>query len=106
MLTGWNTKQSIQGNHLIVPGASCDQSSFQSEVAGLYALALVVLLVCAHLNIMSWSVEIGCDGKEALYWCFSPIFVPMPAHVHYDLIVATRTLKDLCPIQWTYCHVK
>jgi hypothetical protein len=91
---------------LVVPGHPQDQSSFRSELAGLYALVIVIDALCNYQKISSGSVEIACDGKEALYRCLSPEFVPTPADPHYDLIVACHNIRDRCPIQWRFRHVK
>jgi hypothetical protein len=91
---------------LVVPGHSLDQSAFRSELAGLYGLVTAVDSICKFFQLCSGSVEIACDGKEALHRCFSPSFVPSPTDQHYDLIEAIHSIKNRCPVQWHFRHVK
>ncbi len=91
---------------LVVPGHPDDQSSYRSELAGLYVMILMVHDICLQYGLMDGGIEIGCDGQEALYRCFSPDFHPSPSDSHYDLLAAAHTLRDQCPITWSYRHVK
>ena len=101
ILTDGTTAHRAHGE-FIVPGLPSNQSSYRSELAGIYALVLAISTLCTHYKLMSGAVEIGCDGKEALHRCFCSTFVPSPMHDHYDLIVATRALISSCPIRWAY----
>jgi hypothetical protein len=91
---------------LVVPGHPDDQNSYRSELAGLYAMILMVSNICCQYGLTEGAIEIGCDGQEALYRCFSPDFHPTPTDSHYDLLAAAHTLRDTCPITWSYRHVK
>ena len=50
----------------ILPGFPSDQSAYRSEIGGIYALVLVVDIIKDMWNIKSGSIEIGCDGLNAL----------------------------------------
>jgi hypothetical protein len=91
---------------LVVPGHPDDQNSYRSELAGIYAMVMILHNICQHFGITTGGVEIGCDGQEALYRCFSPVFHPTPSNPHYDLLAAVHTLRDQCSIQWSFRHVK
>jgi hypothetical protein len=90
----------------VVPGDPTSQSSFRSEVAGIFAIATMVKAVCDEFGLTSGSVEVGCDGKEALYRCFSPDFHPKHSIADFDLLTSTRSVLHSCPISWRHRHVK
>ena len=66
ILTAGTTDHHAHGE-LIVPGLPGDQSSYHSELAGLYSLVLAISTICTYFNLLSGMVEISCDGKEALF---------------------------------------
>jgi hypothetical protein len=105
ILGGHNIPDEIIGKN-IVPGHSEDQSSFRSELSGLFGIASMVAVLCEQYDIQSGGVEVGCDGKEALRRCFEDDFSPSPSDAHFDLIVATRTMLSRSPIRWQFRHVK
>ena len=49
-----------------VPGHGSDQSAYRSELAGIYAIVLVVEVIKDIWSISSGGILIGCDGKAAL----------------------------------------
>ena len=105
VLEGQQPMGRIVGDTL-VPGAPDAQSAFRSELTGLFSIAIMVQSLCEFYSITSGTVEIGCDGLEALHRTCSPHFHPAPTDAHYDLITATRSVMASCPIQWLYRHVK
>ena len=48
------------------PGQVREQGSYRSELAGQYALATMVNLLCSFFDITSGQVVIACDGLSAL----------------------------------------
>jgi len=102
---GPGSSDHVQGCN-VVPGSPADQSAFRSELSGLYAIAVMTKCLCDQYCITAGSIEVGCDGQEALYRCFSPDFRPSPSHAHYDLIVATRRMLACCPVLWKSRHIK
>jgi hypothetical protein len=51
---------------LASPGISEDQSSFCSELAGLYGIIMMVQAICHQFRITSGGIEVGCNGLIAL----------------------------------------
>ena len=49
-----------------VPGHGSDQSAYRSELAGIYAMVLVVEVIKDIWSISGGGILIGCDGKAAL----------------------------------------
>ena len=100
-----NPALELRGN-CIVPGRPSDQSAFRSEVAGLFSLCHMVRIICEYYNIIHGQIQVGCDGKEALYRVLSPDFEPSPRDAHFDLIIATRAAIASTTIKWSYRWVK
>ncbi len=51
---------------VVVPGSAKDQSAYRSELAGIYTIVLFTMKLCDFYQIMTGSVELGCDGQPAL----------------------------------------
>jgi hypothetical protein len=90
----------------IVPGAPESQSSYRSEAAGLYCIAIVVKAICEAFHITQGSVAIGCDGITALQNCTNEKWRMRMSQADLDMIVATRKVMSECPIDWVAEHVK
>ena len=90
----------------IVPGSAAAQCAYRSELTGLYSIAVMVHCLSTYYKITQGTMEIGCDGLEALHRACSTDFHPAPTDAHYDLIIATRSVMASCPIHWLYRHVK
>ena len=89
ILVNREENQELVGD-LVIPGAPSDQSSLRSELAGLYAIVLMVSTVCQHHDITGGTVTVACDGLKALYRCFSAEFHPSPTDSGYDLLVTSH----------------
>ena len=51
---------------VVVPEYASDQSAYRSEIAGIYAMVLVVEMIKVVWELSVGGILIGCDGKEAL----------------------------------------
>jgi hypothetical protein len=51
---------------LILPGQPSDQSAFRSELAGLYAMITLVHLLVEYYEVQHGTIELACDGNQAL----------------------------------------
>jgi hypothetical protein len=89
---------------VISPGVAQDQSSYRTELAGIYSIAFIVMKICQFYHVHEGSVTIGCDGLSALGQVFDA-HVDVEASCH-DLILATRRVLQESPIEWKYVHVK
>jgi hypothetical protein len=52
------------------PGRMDDQSSFRSEIGGIYAMAVAIELLRKFFHISNGSVSFVCDCEAALYYIF------------------------------------
>ena len=50
----------------LVPGYGSDQSAYRSEIAGIYAMVLIVEMIKEVWGLTKGGILLGCDGKEAL----------------------------------------
>jgi hypothetical protein len=93
---------------LATPGIPEDQSSFCSELAGLYRIVMMVQAVCHQFGITSGGIEVGCDGLIALQRAFGEDFMVTPdiKDSDYDLLSATRKILAESPVIWTWRHVE
>jgi hypothetical protein len=55
---------------VITPGHGHDQSTYRSELAGIYSIMVLVHHLCTWFNIDQGSTELGCDGQSVLDKCF------------------------------------
>jgi hypothetical protein len=88
-----------------VPGPIKDGDSHRCELAGLYAIALIIDGITTLYNITSGSIQIACDNIQAIE-VFEPSFHPNPTEQNFDLVNALWRLIQTSPIQWKHEHVK
>jgi hypothetical protein len=88
----------------VVPGHPDDQRAYRSELAGLFAIVLLVNLLCSWAGILSGAIEIGCDGLSALSKSFDS-WPLEPADPHFDMLSSLRSMIASSPITWTTRHV-
>ena len=50
----------------LVPGYGSDQSAYRSEIAGIYAMVVIVEMIKEVWGLTKGGILIGCDGQEAL----------------------------------------
>jgi hypothetical protein len=92
---------------LVTPGNAEDQSSYRSELSGIFGVVVMVHLVCEHFAIKDGSIEVGCDCESALRQVFGkgPNFEPGTKDTDYDLQSAIRKMLENSPITWKWRHV-
>jgi hypothetical protein len=88
-----------------VPGPIKDGDSHRCKVAGIYAVALLVMAICKHYNIHKGTITMACDNTQALQ-LFDPEYLPDPSHKNFDIINATWHLLQQTNITWIGDHVK
>jgi hypothetical protein len=90
----------------VVPGLLEVQSSFRSELAGLFRQVILINATCTVHNITSGAIESGCDGKVALEKASQFDEQVDTNGQHFDLISAIHTAIRNSPVTWTFRHVK
>ena len=95
-----------------IPGATSGQSSYRSELGGLYGIvhcltALISFFLGDTAAAFSGSINTGCDGAIALTNCFSPGKGFTSSNSDYDLIIAIRRrLRQYPELSWQPQHIK
>ena len=89
-----------------IPGPPVAQSSFRSELGGLYAILMVVRHVVRHFPSATGTISFATDSQAVLDRCFN---YPRPVDVSFaswDLVSLCRELLDSMPlIRWHSFHV-
>jgi hypothetical protein len=92
----------------VIPGLAAAQSSYRSELGGLYGIVCVVETLTSNYGLTSGSITIGCDGKEALYQSLSDTGPVSPRASDFDVITAIRRKVARSPItfhtKWVEGH--
>jgi hypothetical protein len=64
-----NEAEQWAGLH-VTPGRKDDQSSFRSEIGGIYAITVAIELICKFFHTSNGSVSFRIDYEAALYYIF------------------------------------
>ena len=101
-----HTDHSTISAGLAVPGPKKSQSSYRSELAGVYAIIKAVRLLVQKYRLTRGSVQIGCDNISVL----KRVFVNLkPASVRddcWDLLTLVQHELSLIPqINWNWRHI-
>jgi hypothetical protein len=95
--------QRIQ-DQVVAPGSTEDQSSFRSELTGIYTTITFVKALCEYYVITQGPLEFACNGLSALTQVFghSIITTKDPG---YDIILAARKARSKSPVIWKTRHI-
>lgn len=88
------------------PGTWKDQSTYRSELTGIYSIMVCVKNLCEFYNITAGSIELGCDGQSALDKAFNYVALIKVEDSNYDLLASIRNLWANSPIQWKFRYIK
>jgi len=104
VIEGEDSTNRILGTN-VVPGPIDEGDSHRCEVAGIYAVALIVKALAKQHNITTGSITMACDNQQALQ-LFDTEYLPDPSHKNFDIVHATWSLLQTTPIHWIGDHVK
>jgi hypothetical protein len=82
----------------VVPGSKLSQSSYRSELGGLFGIVCATANIVDLHNVARGSITVGCDGSEALWQAISAKGPVSPRASDFDLITAIRTKIAKSPI--------
>jgi hypothetical protein len=88
----------------VVPGDLDDQSSFWSELAGIFGIVTMATALCEVYSISEGSICVGCDREIALNHVFGE-GAGCDADVNaidYNMISTIRMAIQMSSIRWTY----
>jgi len=87
-----------------IPGEVEDQSSYCSELGGIFSLVLMIQHICQYYMITMGQVSIACDGLGPLVQCFAKFKEPDPQGPHFDMISSIRKHILSIPVSWHWHH--
>ena len=92
---------------VVVPGYASDQSAYRSEIAGLYAIVLVVEMIKEVWGLTEGRILIECDGKDALNQTLNTqeAFTVCQQH-QFDLLGGIQGYLRASPIQYLPYDIK
>jgi hypothetical protein len=84
----------------VVPGRPEHQSSYRSELSGLWGIVTMIQCLCDKYGITSGAVTVGCDGKEALRSGFEEgeKYKANVAAADFDMVSSLRRKIKACPV--------
>ena len=88
----------------IVPGPLKDGDSHRAELAGLYAIFVLVECIVSLHQLTSGSILIGCDNQSAIGSCDQD-FIPHTRHQNFDFLHAIRSFLLRSPLTWHAQHI-
>ena len=89
-----------------VPGPSASQDSYRAEVYGIMCIITSIERLCEEYDIPNGRVEIGCDGKDAVYRSVDQNHVPSPNDAAFDVISGIKRKIRVGRCSYRYRHVK
>ena len=90
----------------ITPSQPSDQSTYHSELTGIFGIITIMDAVCQYHGIgMGW-IEMACDGLSALEQATIDSNIVNPKYPQFDLVLTIYKAIHHSPLVWTFCHVK
>jgi hypothetical protein len=89
-----------------VPGRSDNQSSYRSESAGMFSIIIFVDLIVEYYEIQEGSIEVACDGIEALRAISRESRTPKSGSNSFDIVTAARKHLSQSTLRWTFRNVR
>jgi hypothetical protein len=87
---------------VITPGEPSSQSSYRSELAGIFAVMFVISKFIQFHNVSQGLVHMACNSESALDKVSANANHLSTDEPSYDLICAIQKLKSSIPIQWKF----
>jgi len=103
---GTEDEENLLSGRAVCPGDPEDQSSYRSELTGLYAILAITHQLCEYYNVEEGYIEIGCDGQSALQTALEHEPFLSKDLPDYDLIGAIYSLRKSSRISWSFKHEK
>jgi hypothetical protein len=89
----------------VTSGHPDEQNPYRSEVAGIFAIVVLVDAIVQIHKLTHGSIELGCDCESGLTAVFSHDY-DTPNQPHHDLIHEIRRKIAASPLVWTNRHVR
>jgi hypothetical protein len=89
-----------------VPGRAQDQSSYLSELAGMFRIIVFILLVVKFYELDQVRLELACNRIEAIREISEAYKVTKSGSNVYAFIAAAKNHLAISPLKWKFRHVK
>jgi hypothetical protein len=89
----------------VTPGTKSVQSSYRSELAGLYQTVVIIHVLCKYYGVKEGTDEIACNGLAALNEASKFTQPTALGQGHYNMISAIRRIMRETLIKWKTHHV-
>jgi len=103
---GTEEEESLLSGTVVCPGAESDQSSYRSELTGLYAILAIIDQLCQFYSVNEGMIQIACDGLSALNMAFDHPPILTRDLPDYDLLGAIFSLRRNMRLSLSFKHVK
>jgi hypothetical protein len=80
-------------------GNTNEVSSYRSELQGVHALLMAIMIICQVYNIKSGSITLACDNEVAVRMSNDGHLSAPPSVANADLVRAIRYIRSQLPIQ-------
>jgi len=98
------TKENRIVGHGRTPGSAADQSTYRSELFGLWGIIYTLTQLTNKHNLQAGQITVTCDGLSALQQAQQDNPTD-PMLAHYDIIGAIQTMKSKLRVQLNLEHV-
>ena len=89
----------------VTPGHPDDQNPYRSEIAGIFAVVVLVDAIIQAHKILAGTIELACDCESGITAVFTHEY-DSPSQPHHDLIHEIRARIKASPIEWKFRHVR
>jgi hypothetical protein len=89
----------------VTPGHPDDQNPYCSEVAGIFAVVVIIEAIITAHHIPSGTIELACNCESGLTAVFAHEY-DYPNQPHHNLIHEIRTRIAASPVMWHFRHVR
>lgn len=93
-------------SRVVTPGEECYQSSYRSELAGLYSCMNIAIKLCQYYNILQGSIHLACDSESALEKAFYFNIPCVPDNPSFDFSVKFVNFGISPRYNGRYCMLK
>jgi len=97
--------KNIMSGMTIIPGHPSNQSTYQSELGGIFSIVAMTHNICKYYAITQGKIQIACNGLGLFTQCFAKYQHPSLSMAHFDLIMSIWKMINKTPIDWHWQHV-
>jgi hypothetical protein len=101
---GNNQEQRITGAN-VTPGHPNKMNPYRSEIAGIFAIVVIIEAIASFHDLQEGIIELGCDCELGITAIFTHKY-DTPKQPHHDLIYEIHQKIENSKLTWNYRHVR